>query len=298
MTAHHTAVATSAKQGGVIRREQAIGIGMTPRQIDHRVHSGDWHRVMAGGYRVLDLDSCTDRVRAAIALLPHAVVSHFSAVDMLGIGPKLERSASVLVHSRTTHRFPGVRVFRCHDLLDRHVVTVDRLPITTAARTLIDLSGVVTRPRLEYLVDDALASRTVDLDELSMVLGDVARRGKPGVTQFRKVLESRAGDPPSTSVLEAKGNRLLISNGLAGFRTEYSIPWAPEQRFDVAYPEDRVAIEWDSRRWHSQVDAFDSDRNRDRLATVNGWRLVRFSWQDVHDRPDSVVHTVASLLNS
>jgi hypothetical protein len=298
MNTPHAAIAHAAEQGGVIRRQQALAVGMTARQIDLRVRAGDWRPLMAGGYRLLDMDKPLDRVRAAVALLPDAVASHFTAAGLLGFGYEDEIAATVLVHSRTTHTFPGVRVFRCHDLLNHHVAVINGLPVTTAARTLVDVSALVSRPRLEHLVDAAVASRSVDVGALRSAFDEVARRGKPGVAQMREVLNARIGEPASTSVLEIRGNRLLVTAGIDGFETEYAIPWAPGRRFDVAFPDQRVAIEWDSRRWHSQVDAFDSDRQRDRTASVNGWHVIRFTWRDVHDQPDAVVNTMLSLLDA
>jgi very-short-patch-repair endonuclease len=79
-------------------------------------------------------------------------------------------------------------------------------------------------------------------------------------------------------------------------RLEFSIPWDPERRFDAAYPAARLAIEWDSRRWHELSDAFSRDRERDRQSLLHGWRVLRFTWVDVTERPTEVVETVRSLL--
>jgi very-short-patch-repair endonuclease len=69
------------------------------------------------------------------------------------------------------------------------------------------------------------------------------------------------------------------------------------RRFDDAYPDHRLAIEWDGRRkYHGQFAAFEADRLRDREALLNGWRVVRFTWNDVNNRPQDGRRHGASLL--
>ena len=170
------------------------------------------------------------------------------------------------------------------------------IPTTTLARTIVDLASIVRRNRLEWLIDDAVAARRVNLSEVQETLESVARKGKPGVRSLRAILDDRLGDPHSMSVLERMGRSLLLSGGIRGFTTEYPVPWSPERRFDVAFARRHLAIEWDSRRWHLQASAFRVDRERDRAAIVHGWRVLRFTWDDVVRRPDHVLDTVHAAL--
>lgn len=283
----------AARQGGVITRAQAIAAGMTRNQIDSRIRTKRWQRVVLGGYRIFEMDGRFDRVRSAVALLPGAVASHFSAADIHGMTKIDTRTASVTVHSRTTHTFPGVRVFRCHDLAKDHVVDLVGIPTTTVARTVVDLAPLISPAHLGVLIDDTVTRRLVNLDQIRGLLHAVARRGKPGVTKLRRALDEREGPDHSATVLEAAGNRLLVNAGITGFQTEYPIPWmSGEKRFDVAFPQLRLAIEWDSRRWHGDERGFETDRARDRSVVMNGWRILRFTWKDVHDRPQMVIDTV------
>ncbi len=123
-----------------------------------------------------------------------------------------------------------------------------------------------------------------------------ARRGKPGVGALRAELENWIGPTRNESVLERAGNRLLTSAGIEGWESEHTIPWSRDKRFDVAFPKNQVAIEWDSRRWHAQGQAFEADRERDVAAQANGWRILRFTWSDVHDRPGYVIDTIRAVL--
>lgn len=291
------AVSTLAsRQGGVVTRGQAMELGLSQRQISNRILSGRWTRFSTGAYRVLVLDSYMDTVRAAVAVLPRAVVSHWSAATIHGFDAIPHHQPSVLVHTKTTHQFPNVVVIRCHDLVDEHVALQDRLRVTTASRTVVDLASQLSIGRLARTLDGALASDHVTVASVRYVLEDVARRGKPGVTNIRRLLAERDGEDHSGSLLEARAGRLLVEAGFESFEREFPIPWAPHRRFDVAFPAQRVAVEWDSRRWHGHLGAFERDRERDRLAILHGWRVLRFTWADVHDRPEMVTDVLRTVL--
>jgi predicted transcriptional regulator of viral defense system len=287
----------AAAQGGVVTRAQAIQGGLTPSQIHNRVRGGRWIRITNGTYRVFAMDGSLNLVRAAVASLPMAVASHFSASALHEICGVDTSAVSVMVHSQTTHDFPGVKVFRCHDLSTRHIITIGGLPTTTVARTVVDLASLLRPRHLESIVDDAVAARRTTMTEIREVLESVARRGKPGVRSMRAILNDRLGESHSPTVLERAGMNLLTEAGLTEFATEFSIPWSPHRRFDVAFPKHKLAIEWDSRRWHLQAEAFDRDRARDREAIMRGWRVLRFTWDDVHRRQEAVIETIQATLS-
>ncbi|MBW3667252.1 MAG: endonuclease domain-containing protein, partial [Actinobacteria bacterium] len=67
---------------------------------------------------------------------------------------------------------------------------------------------------------------------------------------------------------------------------------------DDAYPEAKLAIEWDSRAWHLQRAAMEADRRRDRIAAMHGWLVIRVTWQDIKERPDEVIAAVGQLLHT
>ena len=298
MSADHAANTIAARQGGAIRMDQAIGCGFTRGQIDQRVRDGRWRSLGRSGYIVLEMPGAMNLVRAAVATLPNAVVSHEAAAELHNL-PKLRRgTASVLVHSRTTHIFPDVVVRRCHDLDPSHVVEVDELPVTSISRTIVDLSPLLTSRHLRAVLESTVADQRVRVDDVRIVVNQVARRGKPGIRKIRWILDERDAGPRDGTPLERIGAMVLREGGIAEPRFEYPIPWNPTWRFDVAFPTERLAIEWDSRRWHELIEAFSRDRERDRQALLHGWRVVRFTWVDVTRHPEDVVDTVRRLLDT
>lgn len=286
----------AARQGGVITRSQALSAGMTDRQIGYRVSTDRWTRLSFGGYRTIDMHGRENLMRAAVSVLPGAVASHSSAAAVHSLNHVDTRVVSVSVDASSTHDFPGVVVHRTRDLASEHVLVIDGVPTTTVARSIVDLASVAHRRRLHLIVSDAIASKKTSANEINQVLTQVARRGRRGVVAVRQEVEQWIGVPTDVSALEAAGFRLLESMAVAEWTTEYPIPWSINKRFDVAFPTRRVAIEWDSRRWHTLAKAFESDRQRDAEAMTHGWRILRFTWDDVRNRPQYVVDTLRSVL--
>jgi len=283
-------------QGGVVRRDQALDAGYSARRIQRRVEAGIWAPVNRAGYRLLEVPGRIALARAAAAVLPRSTVSHFSAAAIHNIPLVPTDSVSVTVDASGTHEFPGVTVFRSLDLQPSQVVTLREMPVTSIPRTAVDLAACLSRPHLSVVVDEILAGQMCGMSELSATLTSVARRGRKGVANMRKVIDEHSDRLERGSPLEVDGYRLLFEAGFVDFKTEFAIPWDPTRRFDVAFPDRRVAIEWDSRRWHTQKLAFQTDRERDRQAHEHGWRILRFTWDDVHQTPDSVVDSLRSVL--
>ncbi|MEX2423672.1 MAG: type IV toxin-antitoxin system AbiEi family antitoxin domain-containing protein [Acidimicrobiia bacterium] len=296
--AQHDKLATdlASAQGGVITRRQALELGMSSRQIERRLASGSWELVKRGVYRLIPPGDRMDLMRTVLAAWPGAVVSHESAAAVHEF-PYVEATRMIVSHhTRTTHEFPELTVKRTHDLDIWHVTTSSGVRLTTVARTIVDLAGERSVKHMGAIVDQLVSRKMVDLLEVEAVLGSIGRRGKPGTVTMREVLEARLGDDRSASVLERRGRDLIRDARLPTPVSEYPVPWTTGRRFDDAYPDRQIAIEWDSRRFHGQMASFEADRVKDRDGAVFGWKVLRFTWDDVHNHPDRVVETLRALL--
>jgi hypothetical protein len=286
----------AARHGGVVTRDMLQNWGFTQNQIKGRVRRRGWESLGRGAYRIIPPRDHRDLLVAAVTIHENAVVSHESAAEIHGFSRVANGRVVVTMHTRTTHDFAGVTAHRTHDLLDDHVIEIAGLRVTTPERTVVDLAATRRPWLMSAIVDDLVARGLADLDTLTAVVDSVARRGKPGITTMREVLEPRVGAPRRQSELERKARELLTDAGLPEPISEYPIPWAPGRRFDDAYPDRQLALEWDGRRYHGQLEAFDVDRARDREATVHGWRVLRFTWADVAERPQMVADTIRRLI--
>lgn len=287
----------AARQGGYVARAQLQRKGMSDKAIDWRVQTGELEVVSDGVYRVFHSTDHTDLLRGAILTLPDAIVSHQSAAHLLELPRLPTLEPTVTVASRTTHHFPEVNVRRCDDVHPTHVTQTAGLPVTTVARTLFDLSGILEYRKFDEIAEAAVLGSRVELRHLQRISDELSRRGKRGSSAMKTFLEQRLGQDAGATPLERRGRRVLVAGGLPLPVAQLPIPWSPNRRFDDAYPAARLAIEWDSRAWHLQRAAMESDRKRDRLAATKGWVVLRFTSQDLKDQPEEVVATVSKLLD-
>ena len=286
----------AARQGGYVSRDQLLARGISPSAIDRRVNEGELDPVVPGVYLVFPPRDETDLLRGAVLALPDAVVSHQSASRLLGFPRLPDRKPTVVVPSHTTHRFPGVTVRRCNDLIPADLTQVDGLPVTSVPRTLFDLSRLLKFREFDSIGESLVIAEMMDLEQFDEVTERLARRGKGGSRYARLFLEIRSGHVSTATVLERKGRAVLAGGGLPEPIPQHPIPWAPTRRFDDAYPTAQLAIEWDSRAWHQQRAAMVADRRRDREAAAHGWVVLRFTWDDITESPYEIVSAVKTVL--
>jgi very-short-patch-repair endonuclease len=287
------------RNGGVITRGEAVALGISPRTLRRRVSDGVLIDLQPG---VLALPGAPDAhlldLHAACRKL-NAVASHESAAYVHGLDRPGWTKPTVSVPVRRTKDLAGVTVHQLTDIAATHVVEIDGLRVTNPERTIVDLAAVVSERRLARILDNGLAAGIVDFDLLSRLFGQLGRRGKPGTSKLRKLLEARG---PNLVAPESElERRLLLVLGDSGlpepvrqFRSEWLRP--VNGRVDLAYPDRRLLIEGDSRRWHTLMTAFENDRLRDNAAQLAGWRILRFTWLEITQNPERVASTVRRAL--
>jgi len=287
----------AARQGGVVRRDQLLELGLTSSAISRWLRAGDLRKLANGVYRVYEPSDRLETLRGALGALRGSVVSHESAAMLHNVAGFSYGRCSVTVPRSATHRFPGVTVHRTDDLLTSHVGRLSGCSVTNLERTVFDLASLVGESTLAQIVDDLVTGGRTSIARLETVVLDVGGRGRAGTSVMRELVASRqAGTDPDATPLERLGLAALSEAEISGFESQYSPAFAPSWRFDVAFPDQRLAIEWDSRRWHTRVDDFDRDRQRDRVAATNGWVVIRFTMQDLKDKPDEVIEQVTKAL--
>lgn len=285
-------------QNGLITGDQAIKAGLSRSTIRRRIESKEWDRIENDIYLVHGTRSKMVYLRAAVLALP-AVVSHESAAQLQGLGYKTFTGAVVTVPHRRSNRFAEVRVHQSTDLHRRHVTHIAGLPVTNPVRTMFDLASVTEIDDLRGTAQKALAARRVTFEGLAEILEELGRRGRPGTTRFRDLLEDvTPGYAAPESVMEERMIALLDEGGLPMPTLQMPLPWRnpTKGRVDFAYEDARVIIECDGRHWHTTMEAFESDRRRDNLAQLNGWRVLRFTWNDLTETPARVLYQISQAL--
>ncbi len=198
-----------------------------------------------------------------------------------------------------TRRRAGPGIVHRHALSRADVTTVDGIPVTTPARTLIDLASVAPREAVEEAMDDAMLRGLVSLPYLRRRLAAIARRGRPGVVAMGRLLDSR--DPSMAvpeSVFERRLLRTLLGAGHPAPVPQYEVRMGDRliAVLDYAYPEARLAIDADGHRWHSGRVRWDRDRTRRNRLTLLGWRIIHVTWTDLTSHPATVIDIVGKAL--
>ncbi len=266
-----------------------------------RVRDGVFVRVARGIYALPGAATRHEVILDAACRALGAVVSHMSAAKLHKLGPLPRHTPTITVAHRSTHTFPGVEVHQSTDMVETHTTILGSVRVTTPERTIIDLSQVMHERRLDTVLDRGLASGVVDFELLISLHRSMARKGKPGVAMLRRLLEERGMDTRAVdSELERRFLRLITDAALPVPETQFRAPWLSPigGRIDFAYPDRRLVVEVDGRRWHALSTAFESDRVRDNAAQLAGWRVLRFTWKMVVDEPLQVVSVLRQALSA
>jgi len=287
------------ENGGCVTSTEAQALGASREWLARRTVDGWLERVGHSTYLLPGADSMWTATLTAACHRLGAVVSHESAAQVHRM-PGLRRGLLVVsVPVRRSNRYPGVIVRQKTDLSPDQVTIRAGLTVTTPSRTVIDLAQYLGAKRLAKLVDASVAEGLTSYESLVSLFEHLARKGKPGIKQLRTVLSDRGVGPmASITVLEERMLDLIERSGLPLPTSQFSPPWlgATNGRVDFAYVEERLVIEGDSRSWHTLADAFLTDRERDNLAQLAGWRVLRFTWWDVDERPEYVVTLISRAL--
>lgn len=180
------------------------------------------------------------------------------------------------------------------DLASEDVVVVDGLRRTTPLRTVLDLAQVLPLDEAVAAADSALRLGLVDLRELVDALSRRRGRGAKGPRAVAGSVDARAG-----SVLESLLRVLLQRGGLPAPRSQYVIcerDGTFVARVDLCWPDARLVVEADGFAFHSDRAAYRADRERLNALERLGWRVLRFTWEDVRSRPEHVLAMVRTCV--
>jgi very-short-patch-repair endonuclease len=260
-------------QHGVVSRTQLLAAGLTRRHVERRiqrsllrvVHRG----VYAVGHRALAQEAIW--MAAVLAAGEGAVLSHWSAASLWrlrqGRGPRSH------VTCRRARRDRHGIAFHEAELAGDEVTVERGIPVTTAARTALDLAPSLPGSSLARMIAATQRSAGPSLAEL---LDRYPRR--PGTPKLRAII---AGPIARTrSDLEAEWLERIERAGLP--RPDVNIA-VEGYEADFVWYEERVIAELDTYVTHGSPLAFERDRERDRKLTAAGWRVVRVTDRQTDD---------------
>jgi hypothetical protein len=276
---------------GIVSRQELLSAGITEKEIWWRLGTGSLIEEYPGTYRVGH--------RA-----PSVEATYMAAVKAAGEGSLLAGRAAAHhwrlikgappppeVISLTERRIPGIVTHRARRQPGADAAVYRGIPITTVARTLVDLAGVLDSDPLAKACHQAsVLHGTTHAD----VKGVLERR--PASKGARKLRRIMAGDfKVALSKLE---RRFLAHLREAGLPLPEMNRSAGSHRVDCRWPAHGLTVELDSYRFHKTRKAWEKDRHREREARARGDDFRRFTYDDVIAHPRLMMRELAEFFSS
>jgi very-short-patch-repair endonuclease len=285
--------ALALRQHGVVASRQLRALGLARGAVAHRVAVGRLHRVHLGVYAVghRRLSVRGRWMAAVLSCGPQAMLSHTSAAALWGLRPSTGVVVDVAVRTAGGVRArAGIRVHRLGDLPVSEVDVLDAIPVTTVARTLLDLAAILPPRRLERALDQAEVMGHFDLRALRAILD--AHPGHHGGGALRRALSSHEiGSTLSRSELE---ERFLALCDAQKIRRPQVNARVAGLEVDFCFAAARLVVEVDGFRFHRTRAAFERDRERDAILARAGFRVLRFTHRQLTADPGLVADALRS----
>jgi very-short-patch-repair endonuclease len=283
-------------QHGVVMRWQLLDIGLSESGIQRRIAAGRLHVLHAGVYAVGDraLPPLGRLVAAVYASGSDAVASHRSAAALHGL--RAYDGWPEVTARPGTRNHEGIRIRR-PVLEPDEICVVSGIRTTTVARTLLDLGAIDKDLGLKALRQAEFLG-LFDLAEVSRLLERYPRRR--GTARLRKVIRAYADtDVRTRSDMEDAFWALVLDANLE--RPELNGTLELDEitiEADAIWRDAKLIVELDGRQAHATRHAFETDRERDRVAALQGWLVVRITWRQLNEQRTRVIRDLRRLLEA
>jgi very-short-patch-repair endonuclease len=283
------------RQHGVVARWQLLKAGVARGAIEERLgrrlhlaHRG----VYAVGYPISRMES--QWMAAALAAGPDSVLSHRTAAQLWRLIPRSRRQLEV---TRPTYFRPNRRIRGYRSVIpDDERAVVEGIPVTSAPRTILDLAAIGSPRQVERAFNEMEVQGLTDRLSIPDLLARYPRR--PGSTLLRVLLDEGAGGQgPTKNDFEELFVCVLDSHSLP--RPRFNADIAVAGRFfsaDCVWARERLIVELDGRAVHGTRQAFEADRERDRILMSDGWRVIRITWRQLKDQRGSIASDIRRAL--
>ena len=280
----------ASREHGVVTRAELLRAGISRDEIKQRLRVGALIREYKGVYRVGHrAPSVEARYLAAVrACGPGALLCGRAAGHLLGLlkGPPPPPE----VMTPTERRIEGIATRRSRLMDSRDATEWKRIPVTTVARTLVDLAAVLSLDDLARACHEAGVLHRTTPGQVEVVLA--RRPNSRGAAKLRVILRGEVR--VTLSKLERSFLSLLRDAGLP--LPETNRP-ASGRRVDCRWRGHRLTVELDSYRFHHSRHAWEKDRRREREARARGDEFRRYTYGDVLEDPRYMLRELHQLLS-
>jgi hypothetical protein len=285
----------------VVTHAELAAAGTSPGQIRRLVRRGALLRLSYGTYApaaliATEAGEYAARVAAALVVTGHgAVASHHTAaliheLDMLGQVPRdLVAVTRPLGGAGSRTGSPGVRV-HIAALPAGHLTVRRGLPVTSSARTVVDLARASSFCASVVVADSALRAGQVSKAELDLCITHCP--GWPGIQSARRV--AAFADARSESVLESISRVAFHDHGLPAPDLQ---AWVGDEdhiigRADFLWRAYRTVGEADGAVKYADPARAMAQLDRDARLRAAGFEVVHFTWQQITRTPGRVVASI------
>jgi hypothetical protein len=264
----------AAQQHGVVTTKQ---LGLTSGSIARRLRTGTLHRVYRGVYALGHerLSEKGEYMAAVLAAGKGAALCGLSAAALWNAWRRPVREIHVLA-PRSRGPQEGFRLHTTRHLDKRDVTELDGIPVTTLARTLVDLTDVLTAHQLANVIHEAAYHELFDRKATREAM--TRANGRPNLTRLHEALEANGAG--TRSYLEDRFLALiaglpqpLVNAKIAGIEVDFA--WAS------------VIVELDGPA-HQRPRARAQDEARDAKLRAAGYEVIRLTETDL-DRPEELL---------
>ncbi len=287
----------AAARDGVVSIAQLAQCGLDRDAIGVRVRRGVLHRIHRGVYAVGHPGiSLRGRFRAAVlAGRRGTALARYSAAADWGFVDWKEREPEIIVTRGGARHIPGVTVYRSGTLVRRDVTYRSGIPVTSPARTLLDLAPVLPEQALRRAARQAQALRLVTCGEIVEICDRLA--GHRGSGKLRRVVAD--GPAPTASPLEDIVLDLLDGAGIP--RPLVNRPLTCGDRTivpDFLWPDRRLALEADSVTWHEHKLVRENDADKQAILEADGYRVIRVTKVQAERRPAQTLARIRTAFHA
>ncbi len=262
-----------ARQHGVVAHRQLLALGMHPQAVKWRIERGRLHRLWRGVYAVgrPDVTRHGRWMAATLACGDGCALGGESAASLAAMGGSEGATIEVIVPPGAPRRLRGIRAREAH-VDPAHLGTIDGIPVTSPARTLLDLARTRSRHDLETAINEADKRDLIDPETLRTTLADFA--GLPGVAKLRRTLDVR------TFVMTEAGverHFLPIARRVGLPPRPLTQEWVNGFLVDFYWPDLALVVETDGLRYHRTPSKQAADLVRQQTHLARGFWPLRFS---------------------
>ncbi len=287
----------AGRQHGVVATWQLKELGYSQSAIRRRTRTARLHRLYRGVYAV-GHTRITLRGRWMAAVLAcgrKAVLSHRSAAALWGLRPSPSGQIDVTVTGGSARGQTGIRLHRTRSLHPEDRATLDGIPVTSVARTMLDYAEDARAPQLRSALEaaerlDLLTNEALD----GLFARSPGRRGRKSLTRALAQMRGRTV-PWTQSELERHFLELIREAALPEPQANVYVGGV---LVDFFWPAQRLVVEVDGYNFHKTRRSFEDDRRKDAKLQLAGCRVLRVTEARIARGPRAMLRDVRALLNA